>query len=200
MPKSQKNAVVNVRTVDPAAGTDGLYIDRCIASLQNSHSQITVLVQDTFVLNSGTTVSVGNFAGPQIAIFDDFVSFATQFETFRIRGIRFDVFDINPANTATGFFSTFHDQFTAANQPVFNLSNAVDGPDSAVVPAGTGKASFYWRAHGTLENQFVTTDDAGVTLPTQYFGGLRYVVSTSTATTPKYQVIVKALVDFRGRL
>lgn len=200
-PKHQaKNTVTNVRVVDEYAGTDGAYIDRCISTLQNSHSQITLLCQDTFALNINTTISNGNLAGPQIALFDEFVSIAQQFETFRIRAVRYDIYDANPAATIVGFFSTFHDQFTAANQPVFPPATVIDGPDSQTVPPGTGKITLYWRAHGVLENEFVTADDVGVSTPTQYFGGLRYSVPAGGAATTKYQVIVKALVDFRGRL
>lgn len=185
--------------MDQNAGTDGAYIDRCITDLQNSHSQITVLCQDTFTLNSPTTAATGILAGPQIVNFDEFQSFAAQFETFRIRAIRFDVYDINPANTAIAWFSTFHDQFTAANQANFTQANVVDGPDSQTVPPGTGKTSFFWRAHGVLENEFVTDDDSSVSLATQFFGGLRFASTASSANTSKYSIVIKALVDFRGR-
>jgi len=197
--RGRKNAITNVRVVDQNAGSDGTYIDRCIAEMQNSHSQISVLCQDTLTLNTATTASTGTVAGPQIVLFDEFVSFAAQFETFRVRGIRFDIYDINPANTTVGWFSTFHDQFVAAQAPVFSSANVVDGPDSQIVPPGTGKITLYWRAHGTLENLFVTDDDANVRVPTQFFGGLRFSLAAGTAA-PKFQVIIKALVDFRGRL
>lgn len=192
-----KNDIINVRQVDPAAGSDGTYVDRCIASLQNSHSQITVLVQDSFNINSATTAVTNSFSGAQVVIMDDFVSLAQQFETFRIRAIRFDVYDINPSNAVVGWFSTFHDQFTAANQPSFAAAGVIDGPDSALVPPGTGKATFYWRARGTLENQFVTDSTTG-SVATQFFGGLRIAVAAGTAN-PKFQLVIKALVDFRGR-
>lgn len=195
--RARKNAVVNVRQVDQNAGSDGLYIDRCISALQNSHSQITMLIQDSFNIDSATTAVTSTFAGPQIVIMDDFVSVAAQFETFRIRAIRFDVYDINPSNAAVGWFSTFHDQFTASVQPGFASAAVIDGPDSAIVPPGTGKATFYWRAHGTLENQFVT-DSAGSSVSTQFFGGLRVAIAAGSVGR-KFQIVIKALVDFRGR-
>jgi len=197
--KSGKNEISNVRVVDQNAGSDGAYIDRCISDLQNSHSQITVLCQDTYTLNSPTTAGTGILAGPQIFNFDEFQSFAAQFETFRIRAIRFDIYDVNPSNTAVAWFSTFHDQFTAGNQATFTQANVIDGPDSQTVPPGTGKITLYWRAHGTLENEFVTDDDSAVTTPTQFFGGLRFASTAGTAAL-KYSIVIKALVDFRGRL
>ncbi len=50
-----KDRVMNVRAVDPAAGTDGAYVDRCISTLQNSHSQIRVLVNMQFQVNTSTS-------------------------------------------------------------------------------------------------------------------------------------------------
>jgi hypothetical protein len=195
-----KNAISNVRIVDQNAGSDGTYIDRCIDTMQNSHSQITILCQDTFAIGFGTSVNNGILAGPQIALFDEFASMAAQFETFRIRAIRYDIYDVNPSSAVVGFFSTFHDQFAASVQPVFSQANVIDGPDSQTVPPGIGKVSLYWRAHGVLENQFVTSDQGGINLPIQYFGGLRYSIAAGASIQPRYQVVVKALVDFRGRL
>jgi len=198
--RSAKNEISNVRVVDQNAGSDGTYVDRCITDLQNSHSQITVLCQDIFNLAVPTTAGTGISAGPQVFNFDEFTAFAQQFETFRIRAYRFDIYDINPSNPAIAWFSTFHDQFTTNNQPVFTTANVIDGPDSQTVPPGTGKLSLYWRAHGVLENQFVTDDDSAVTTPTQFFGGLRYASIAGSSAAPKYTIVIKALVDFRGRL
>jgi len=197
--RSAKNEISNVRVIDQNAGSDGAYIDRCITDLQNSHSQITVLCQDTFALATPTTASTGILAGPQIILFDEFVSFSAQFETFRIRAVRYDVYDINQGSTGIAWFSTFHDQFTTGQQPSFTQGNVIDAPDSQTVPPGTGKTTFYWRAKGVLENEFVTDDDANVGVATQFFGGLRFASTAGTAA-PKYQIVIKALIDFRGRL
>jgi len=199
MRKFGKNTVVNVRQVDQYAGVDGAYIDRCISDLQNSHSQITLCCQDTFNIDSAASNVNGIIAGPQVAIFDEFVSIQAQFETFRIRAIKFDIYDVNPSNSSVGWFSTFHDQFSGAAQPTFTVAGVVDGPDSQLVPPGTGKLTLYWRAKGTLENGFVTDDDVGVTQPPLYSGGLRYSVGANTAAR-KFQVVVNAIVDFRGRV
>jgi len=198
--KSRKNAVANVRVVDPVAGTDGAYVDRCISELQNSHSQIVVLCKDSFGLDIGTATSRGIIAGPQIALFDEFTSFAVQFETFRIRAVKYDIYDVLPNSPGTAWFSTFHDEFNAGAQPVFTLANTIDGPDSLLVPPGTGKATLYWRAKGTNEMSFVSDDGESVNTVTRYFGGLRYFIAAGTATSGKYQVVVSALLDFRGRV
>jgi len=159
-----------------------------------------MLIEDSFALNIGTTVTNGNLAGPQFVLFDDFVSLAQQFDTFRIRAARFDIYDVNASATIVGWFSTFHDDYTAAAQPVFTPANVLDGPDSLTVPPGTGKAMLYWRSKGTLETSFQPTDGAGNPLPAQYFGGLRYSIPAGGAVVSKYQVVCKVIVDFRGRI
>jgi hypothetical protein len=196
---SKKNQITNVRVVDESAGTDGLYIDRAISSLQASQQQIRVLCEDSFSLNVATSATFGNLAHSQIKLFDEFVSLFQQYETYRVTAIRFDVYDINPANTVTAWFSTFHDQYTASNQPVFSAPNVIDGPDSLIVPPGLGKATLYWRAKGTQELEFQSADDASTNFITQDYGGLRYAINAGTAGA-KFQVLVKALVDFRARL
>jgi len=195
--KAKKNEVANVRVVDQYSGTDGARVDRIISQLQNSHSQIRLLCTDSFAINSSTVDVNGNLAGSQIRLFDEFTTISTQFETFRIAAVRYDVYDINPSNVVTGAFSTFHDVATTGNQLAFTFPSVIDGPDSQIVPPGTGKISFTWVAHGTAENQFLS-DDSNAAQQLD-FGGLRYsILAASTAI--KYRIVVKAVVDFRGRL
>jgi len=198
--RNAKNRVTNVRVVDENAGSDGAYVDRCISGFQNSHSSTSLLLEDSFAVNTATTATNAIIGGFQVRLFDDFVSLAAQFETCRVRAIRFDLYDVNPSNNSSyAWFSTFHDTYQSSAQPVFTAANVIDGPDSLIVPPGTGKASLYWRARGTQEMSFQTTDDAGVGFPPLDFGGLRYSLSAGTAGA-KYQIVVKAVVDFRGRL
>jgi hypothetical protein len=196
-----KNMVTNVRIVDQNAGTDGAYVDRCVAQFQNSHSQVSVLCQDSYSLTTSSTGGSGVFGASQIRLCDEFASLGAQFETYRIRAVRFDVYDQSPNVQVSAWFSTFHDSYFTAAQPIFTLSNIIDGPDSAQVPPGTGKLSLYWRATGTSENEFQSTLQAGTSVPALDFGGLRYQYSSSTPTAiTKYTIIFKAIVDFRGRL
>lgn len=199
MRRNGKNAVTNVRVVDPDSGTDGAYVDRCISTLQNSHSAVVVLCSDYVTLNTGSAVSglvAGTLSLANIRNMDEFASMAAQFETFRVRAIKFDVYDINQGNPATNAFSTFHD--VAQPGSSFTpppLATTIDGPDAKNVPPGLGRQSFYWRAKGTLENEFQSTD-VGASLD---FGGLRYGFFGTQTSTPKFQIITRAIVDFRGR-
>ncbi len=191
--------MTNVRVVDQYAGSDGAHMDRILSSLQNSHSQVRLNLKDTFTLNTSTTATVsGILAGSQVRLFDDYIALAAQFETFRVAGFRFDVYDINPSLVAVGVFSTFHDNYLTSAQPAFSFSAVVDGADSQLIPPGTGKASFTWMAHGTSENDFLTTVSS---TPSEQidFGGLRYFIAQNSAAAAKYQIVVNAIVDFRGR-
>lgn len=195
--KSRRNAqrIQNVRITDDYAGSDNNKVERMIGSLQNSHSQTRLMCSDCFTIaipTGNTTNAI--LAGSQIRLFDDFASIIAQFETYRIKAIRFDIYDVNPNSTTVGFFGTFHDEYSSTSQPTFTASEVVDSPDGQLVAPGTGKLTLTWMAKGTRENDFVSTAS------NIDFGGLRYAIApATTAVANKYQVYCKAIVDFRGR-
>jgi hypothetical protein len=197
---SVKNQVTNVRVVDDYAGTDAAYIDRCLGDLQNSHSQITMLIQTQVPITPSSGSGQNNFySATLIRASDDLASVSAQFQTYRIRAIRFDVYDINPSLSTANVWSTFHDVLSSTPS-AFTFDQVTDGPDSQTIPPGSGKVSFYWRAKGTTENEFqsLSASSSGGAPPFD-FGGLRVALGAATTSTPKYQLIVKALVDLRGR-
>lgn len=183
--------------MDEFAGSDGARLDRILAQQQNSHSQTRVVCGDTYTITPTASAQSGLVTGATIKLTDDFVSLANQFETFRITAVRFDIYDINPGNIAASAWSTFHDT-TTGSYSGFPLNQVVDGADAQIVPIGTGKISFTWMAHGTEEAGFQSTTNTG----TVDFGGLRYSVGAGSAATQqqKFQIIMKAVVDFRGRI
>lgn len=187
-----------VRVLDDYAGMDGDKFDRVLGNLQNSHSQVTLCVQDAFNLSVQTTATNAILAASQIKLFDEFVSLASQFETYRVKRIRFDIYDINPSVSNATFWSTFHDSFSSGSQFVPTQASVIDGPDSQIIPPGTGKISLFWTAKGTAENEFQNTfSNSGITAID--FGGLRYSIPAGGAVTAKFFVVCKAIVDFRGR-
>lgn len=196
---NQRNKTSNVRVLDPYAGESGAKVDRQIAQLVNSESQITTLVTGTFALDVSASTSVQTiYDWARVRTLDDFVSLRTQYNTYRVRSIRFDVYDTNPNVSQTGFFSTFHDSYNPGGVPVYSFEDVADGPDSQLVPPGTGKASFTWMAHNTNERGYYdTSPDTDATAPD--FGGLRAFIFQGTTAGPKYRIIMKAVVDFRGR-
>lgn len=199
--KSNKGRITNVRIVDPYAGNDGTRVDRMITELQNSHSQTRVLCEETYNQNSQTAAYTSTFSASNVRSTDDFQSLAAQYETYRISGIRFDVYDISGNNPTVGFFSTWHDEILYGASPSFSQANVIDGPDSQIVPPGIGKISFTWVPKGTIEQGFQSVTAASSPVD---FGGIRVALqpgaSGFTANTPKFQIIMKAIVDFRGRV
>jgi len=195
--RNNRNAISNVRVVDEFSGSAGARLDRMIAAVQNSHSQTRVICGDYFGVNSSTTAATPRvISGQDIFATDDFTSLASQFETYRVTAIRFDVYALQP-QTGYSAFSTFHDD-TLGRHAVFNIDQVIDGPDSQVPTYGQGKIVFTWMATGSTELEFLPT--ANVATNASDFGGLRLVAAQSaTAATPLFEVIMKAVVDFRGR-
>jgi len=188
---------MNVRVIDDYAGDDGVKFDRVLSHLQNSHSQVTVMCSDEFNIGIASTATNAILAQSQVRIFDEFQSLSGQFQTFRIRRIRFDIYDINPGLPSGTVWSTFHDVNTTSNQYIPTFAQVVDAPDAQLVPPGTGKLSLVWTAKGTTENEFLSTQ-ASNPAPLD-FGGLRYSIPGTSSVGTKYAVVVKAIVDFRGR-
>lgn len=194
---SGKNRVSNVRIVDPEDGTDGVRIDRMISQLQNSHSQVRVLCNTGRVIQLANADQYFNFDTAFIRGSDEFNSLAAQFETYRIRAIKVDIYDVSPSVVATNGASTFHDVYTI--NPAFVFESIVDGPDFKVIPPGTGKITMHWMAKGTEELGFqATAPGTGIT-PSNY-GGIRLYTGAGTVGANKYQIVVKGVVDFRGRI
>jgi len=193
-----KNRITNVRVVDPLSGSDGARMDRVLSSMQNSHSQIRVICGDYFTVNTSTSgTTTGVYTGLNVRGTDDYVSLSAQFETYRVTAVRFEVYDVNPSLALFSGFSTQHDVVLSPNTYVNPTpASVMDAPDASLPPAGGAKAIFNWVAHGTEENEFQSTANSGWS----DFGGLRYFASASGSATGKYQVVVKAVVDFRGRI
>lgn len=199
--RSAKNTIANVRVVDELSGADGARVDRILSSLQNSHSQIRVLCTETFNQNTQTAAYVSTFSASNVRATDDFQSFGQQFETYRIVAIRFDVYDVAPSNATPVFVSTWHDEILYGATPTFTQANVLDAPDSQLVAPGTGKAMLTWFAHGTQEHDFQSDEAASSPVD---FGGIRVAAGAGatgfTSNAPKLQIIMKAVVDFRGRV
>lgn len=196
--KAGSRAVQNVRVMDDYAGADGAKFDRVLGQLQNSHSQVTLCVTDEFSIAAGTTATNSILAQSQVRVFDEFQSLAAQFQTYRIKRVRYDIYDMYPGTGSTAVWSTFHDVSNTSNQYVPTFGAVVDAPDSQIIPPGTGKISLVWTAKGVAENEFQSTVSQNP-IPIDY-GGLRYSIVASGGAVPgKYQVFVKAIVDFRGR-
>jgi len=187
--------------VQESNAQDTMRFDRVMTALTQSQSLIDLLVDDQFSIDVSSTISPGvgltyNFVN--IVATDDFQSLLQQYNLFRVKGIRFDIYDTNPnTGSGTAFFSTYH-VAGGQTQNMPALNDVVDGPDSGIVPPGQGKLSLTWMSKDIHERDFQATASPGAY--TNY-GGLRaYVTQGTTATTARWRVIVKAHVQFRGRV
>jgi hypothetical protein len=191
--RSNNRIPQSVTIVDEYSGQDGAKMDRRIAHIQNSHSQIEILVQGDLLISPAA--SPGSFTAtfPSIYATDEFTSISAQFNEFQIKQIRYDVYDIVPASPVITAFGTFHYVQNVTN-PVQTFETIIDKPDSQFIPVGTGKVSFTWTARGIPELQWQSTINA----PSDY-GGLALANLAGTGVTNKYLVVFKALVAFRGR-
>lgn len=189
---NNKNLVSNVRIVDKDEGTDDVVCQRILQHLKTSESQIRVSCNYRLDLTVGAASTGSIDFVDCINTTDDFASFNAQFREFRIRAIRVDVYDINPALTAVNYWSTFH-VVNDANPPV-GLEDVIDRPDSRSISPGTGHISLAWVAHGIPEMSFNSVDAA------VNYGGIAYYNALQGSTGgAKYSIIAKFIVDFRGR-
>lgn len=190
--KRSKNLIQNVRIVDRDEGTDDLVIQRLLQQYVQSEGQIRVVCGFRFEVTPGTTVNSGIVSFAELLATDDFTSFAAQYQEYRVRGIRFDVYDINPnSSVAINYWSTFHQ----VGGPVpIGIEDILDRPDARSLSPGDGRQSLAWAAHGIPEMQFNSVgSNPGL-------GGLSYYVSPQAAiAAAKYQIVAKYIVDFRGR-
>lgn len=181
---------MEVIVADADAGSDGAKLDRLIASLQNSHSLTNVLCDDVVAYNVTAAYQGNVYSFANVVATNSFTSFSAQFTTFRVKAIRFDVYDQAPSTVAPAYFATYHVDGGAVST---TQQSVIDRPDAKMVPPGTGKITFTWMPKGDLENGF-----QGVANYTD-FGGLVTSFPAGSAVAVKFLIIVKAVVQFRGR-
>lgn len=189
--KRMKNLIQNVRVVDPDEGSDDVKVQRLLSSYNVSEGQIRVVCGYVGTLSPQAPIS-GIVGFGELLATDDFVSFAAQYQEFRVRAIQFRIYDVNPNSAATiNYWSTYHQ--IGGSVPV-GQEDVMDRPDSRSVSPGDGKTTLSWVAHGIPEMQFnPTTANPGL-------GGLSYYSSpASTIAGTKYSILAKYIVDFRGR-
>lgn len=189
--RSGQRRIQEVFQDDQYAGRDSGRVFRQISAAQNNQSLCTIVCGDLFSVNAATTGASTVFSFNSITATDDFVSLAAQFNTFRVRGIMFDIYDVNPTVVAIGTMATFHQSNSIVAG--HTQANIMDRPDSQLVAPGSGKITLYWRPKGTEENNF-----QGVGGFTD-FGGMSINVPGVTTAATKYQIAMKAIVDFRAR-
>lgn len=189
--KASKNLIQNVRVVDKDEGTDDVVLQRLVQAYASSEGQIRVICGVRTELGVGATPAGGTIGFLNLASSDDFVSFSAQYVEFRVRGIRYDIYDVAPNSTpAVNYWATFH---TVDTTVAVDAEDVMDRPDCRSVTPGDGKATLAWLAHGIPEMEFQATTSY------QRLGGLSYNLVSSANIPTKYVVTAKFVVDFRGR-
>lgn len=187
-----KDSISNVRIVDPDDGRDDIVCQRYLQQYKVSEGQIRVVCNETIELNPGATSIGSTYSFLTCVTSDDFVSMAQQYTEFRVRAIRYDVYDVQPNSPyCVNYWATYHQ---IGGVPPSAPADVADRPDSRSIAPGTGKVSLAWVAHSTPEMSFQSTASYNS------LGGLVFNVTPSAAVTgTKYQVFCKFVVDFRGR-
>jgi hypothetical protein len=188
-----KNRIQNVRIVDKDEGTDDVVCQRVLQQYQQSEGQIRVLCSYRTEISPGNAATTGVVDFSALASTDDFVSFSAQYLEFRVKAIRFDVYDIQPNAAATvNYWATYHQ---VGGTPPQTQENIIDRPDVRSIAPGDGKVTLAWVAHGIPEMAFQSVNNYNG------LGGLvNYVSPAAGYTGARYTVIAKFVVDFRGRI
>jgi hypothetical protein len=193
-----KNAVSNVRIVDEYSGTDGARVDRMLSALATSQSQVRIEINSAITLTTITSGAdtLGIFTLVSLRSQDEWASMSSQFQEFRVAAIRFDIYDVNPNIICFSVFSTFH-EINEGSTANYSFQQVADGADAQVPTNGAPRVRLSWVAKGPAENSFQNVDPNLQTFAD--FGGLRYAFGLANTAGQKYEVLVKAVVDFRGR-
>jgi hypothetical protein len=169
-------------------------IDRAISHFRANESAATILVKAQYDITAQTSPQGYTITYTQITATDDFASMAGQFNTFKVKAMRFEVFHTNPTGIVPIVVSSLHGDFTGDPPSTWITDQSiVDAPDSQFLEPGSKKQTWYWNARGTAENQFQDVNQF-----TNY-GGLRYYVRAAGSVTYLASVIMTAEVVFRGR-
>lgn len=188
--RKSQTKVQNVRMVPLDEGARAVKVERQLAALNESQSTTRICIQDQFPVGTSATAQVTPYGVTNIKGTDDFAAMLQQYQKYRIVAMRFDIYDIQPSNVSAGFWATFHGTDPPAPTEVYDL------PDCAMVPPGTGKLTLYWYPNGPLEKGWWNVDDT--TTLNQFVGGLAINIPATAAGT-KWNVLVRAIVDFRAR-
>lgn len=190
--RSGKDAINNVRIVPDGEGSRAERVNRMIAAIRESQSQTRVACKVLAQVDLTTFARVVNYGYAACRDTDDFASLKVQYSTYRITGMRFDIYDQAPGIPSISQWGTFHT--VGGNKAPANQGEVIDLSDSQEVSPGTGKVSLYWYPSGPLENSWYDVDDTSVD-----FGGVSSYVPASTANATKYSVMLTYVVDFRAR-
>ncbi len=141
---------------------------------------------NSVVGTSGTTFTYADLQGSA-----DFANFATLYQTYRVVGMEFEVFDQVPTAVNPITVGTVH---TAGTAPTASGSLVQDLPDARNIQPYGGSTYFYWFPNNPAEKLYL---DANTN--TLNYGGLVVVTIGGAAQTGKVRVLARYVVEFKDR-
>lgn len=189
--RMSRSAIQNVRLVPENEGNRAEKVNRQITAYKETQGQIRVVVKANFPANLGTA-TVTRYSFANLRTEGDFVALSAQFRTYKVAGIRFDVYDADPLNSSYGLLIGTYHTVDPTSVPS-NKSQVEDLPDSGIVPNGEGLRSWFWYPTGPLENSWYQVNDNSVD-----FGGL--AINLPAGDGMKFDTVISYIVDFRARV
>lgn len=182
--------------VDNEDARDELRLDRFLSNMDASQSLVNTVMEGVFTIAGGTTASSATYSFANIKAISDFVNFSNEFNLFRVKGIKFEVYDTVPNSQGTAYWATYH--IAEGQTAPSTLGSITALVDLRIVPPGDGKTTLTWVPTGTKELQFQSANSTGTSID---YGGLVVYTPASTAPAPsRWYVVVKAHVQFRMRV
>jgi len=192
--RSRKAATSTVIQSRDDGDKSAAQIDRMISHFRAQESMTTILAKTQFDISAVTTATGYSFSFPELMGTDDVATMAQQYNTFKVKAYRFEVFHTNPTVIVPFVVSTWHGNFVGQPPSTWLAEGSVvDAPDSKYSEPGSKEQKFYWNARGTDENSFQDINTFA------NYGGIRYFVRAAGTTTYLATVIVTAEIVFRGR-
>lgn len=187
-----KRRIADVRVVPRTEDARGQRVERMISSVKSTVSQVRVLVHSFYDYSTVTSPGINTYSFTNIRSEADYGEYAALYTTWRVSGLRFEIFDQNPNVYGNAIFGTYHVN-DGADAPS-TQSQIYQLPDVDQVPSGAGPLVMYWTPTGTTEMGFYTTDNGG-----EDFGGLAVYTGGTSTVQPKWRLTVTAVIDFRAR-
>jgi hypothetical protein len=181
-------------TVAQDGDVQGARFDRMVSNARYNESATMVLVKAVTGVDTAAAAFSRVYSFNELAQEDDFIAMASQFQLFRVKAMRFEVFHTYPSSTVPVVMSTFHTDGTQGTS-ILGQANTVDGPDSKYMDPGAGKQTFYWNGTNSSEKLYQAVSSF------VSYGGLRLYSEASggAAGLPLIRIIVTAQVVFKGR-
>lgn len=191
---NNRNRITPVTVVDNTDSQDQLKLGRVFSAMDSSLSLINTVLEAGANLSTNTTTTGLSVTFSNFTTLTDFSAFATEYKLFRIKAIQFDVYDTQPNNVGTAWFSTQHSN---AGAPLnVNLATVTGALDVGIVPPGSGMKTWTWCAKGTTELGWQPCNGTVV----DYGGLLGFSPVASTAAANRYYIVARAHVQFRSRV